>query len=70
MNSFTIALDLEGTLISSAENRIPRPGLFDFLEACKTMGIAVVYTMVGEKTTREIVQYLVARLFFGKLVWV
>jgi hypothetical protein len=29
-----IALDLEGTLISNARRQIPRPGLYQFLEAC------------------------------------
>ena len=30
-----LALDLEGTLITSAVSILPRPGLYDFLEYCK-----------------------------------
>jgi hypothetical protein len=33
-NNLTIALDLEGTLISNAVSQFPRPGLFIFLEYC------------------------------------
>lgn len=31
----TLALDLEGTLISNAVSQISRPGLYSFLEYCR-----------------------------------
>ena len=44
----TIALDLEGTLISNAMSQIPRPGLFSFLEECRRLVERVVmFTTVG-----------------------
>ncbi|MDC1286792.1 NIF family HAD-type phosphatase [Gammaproteobacteria bacterium] len=56
-----IALDLEGTLISNAMSQIPRPGLFEFLEGCKTITDRVVmYTTVKEDRFRKIAQLLVA----------
>jgi hypothetical protein len=59
----TIALDLEGTLISNAVSQFPRPGLFTFLEYCHQnfVGIAsrfenrlVIFTAVNEVRFRSI----------------
>lgn len=58
--SFTIALDLEGTLITDAEQQIPRPSLFNFLEACRQSDSVVTYTIVDQNTAREITRELVA----------
>lgn len=57
---FTIALDLEGTLITDAEERIPRRGLYSFLESCREVGRVVIYTMVGETSFREAARELVS----------
>jgi|GEM_PF-1263449 len=55
-----LALDLEGTLISSAVSQIPRPGLFDFLQWCHdTFERVVMYTSVNEGKFREIAHTLV-----------
>jgi len=55
-----IALDLEGTLISSAVSQIPRPGLYDFLQWCtQTFERVVIYTSVYEEKFREIANMLV-----------
>ncbi len=58
--NYTIALDLEGTLITDAEQPIPRPGLFAFLEACRQLGRVVIYTMVDQDTSQEIIREMVA----------
>jgi NLI interacting factor-like phosphatase len=59
----TIALDLEGTLISNAVSQFPRPGLFTFLEYCHQnfVGVAsrfetrlVIFTAVNEVRFRSI----------------
>ena len=50
-----IALDLEGTLISNAMSQIARPGLHDFLEACRALcGRVVIFTTVKEDRFYEI----------------
>ena len=55
-----IALDLEGTLISSESTRIPRPGLFEFLTWCySNFERVVIFTAVREKTVREIANELI-----------
>lgn len=55
-----IALDLEGTLISNAVSQIPRPGLYAFLEGCKSITPRVaIYTTVREVRFREIANALV-----------
>ncbi len=57
----TLALDLEGTLISNAVSQFPRPGLFDFLESCRaTFPTLVVFTAVGEERFRIVARQLVA----------
>ena len=51
----TLALDLEGTLISNAVSLFPRPGLFRFLESCRQLvPRLVVYTAVDEHRFREL----------------
>jgi hypothetical protein len=56
-----IALDLEGTLISSAVSQIPRPGLTTFLDGCRVLAARVViFTAVSEDRFRAIAQTLVA----------
>jgi NLI interacting factor-like phosphatase len=55
----TIALDLEGTLISNAVSQFPRPGLFTFLEYChKNFGRLVIFTAVNEVCFRSIARTL------------
>jgi len=57
----TLALDLEGTLISNAMSQFPRNGLYDFLETCWLMFGAdniVMFTTVDEKLFREIAHRL------------
>ena len=55
-----IALDLEGTLISSAVSQIPRPGLWQFLEGCHSLAVRVViFTAVSEERFRAIAERLV-----------
>lgn len=55
-----VALDLEGTLISNAVSQIPRPGLYDFLEACDAMfSRIVVFTTVRETLFRKVARLLV-----------
>jgi hypothetical protein len=55
-----IALDLEGTLIASANNPVPRPGLYQFLQWCKkNFKQVVIYTCVDEPIFRSIANKLV-----------
>jgi len=57
----TIALDLEGTLISNAISQIPRPHLLEFLEGCKAITERVVmFTTVKEDKFRQIARLLVS----------
>ena len=54
-----LALDLEGTLISNAASRFPRPGLFALLEAVKGLFEEVVlFTAVRPQLAREILTNL------------
>src|SRR5690606_39462147 len=56
-----IALDLEGTLISNAMSQLPCPGLYGFLEGCRSIcNRVVMFTTVNEVTFREIAALLVA----------
>jgi len=56
-----LALDLEGTLISDAKSRIPRPGLFQFLECCAELFPRIVaFTAVNEEDFRVIARQLAA----------
>jgi hypothetical protein len=55
----TIALDLEGTLISNAVSQFPRPGLFVFLEYChQNFNRLVIFTAVNEVRFRSIARTL------------
>lgn len=55
-----IALDLEGTLVSSAVSQFPRPRLFDFLSGCRELVERVVmFTTVREPRFRKIAELLV-----------
>jgi len=54
-----IALDFEGTLVSSAVSLFARPGLFEFLEFCKTNFERVeMFTYVDEVSFRKCVSLL------------
>lgn len=56
----TLALDLEGTLISNAMSCFPRPGLASFLDLVTARFERVVlYTAVAEARVRPILQILV-----------
>ena len=49
----TLALDLEGTLILNAASPFPRPGLFEFLEFCRSrFSRIVIYSAVDEESFR------------------
>ncbi len=54
-NKLTIALDLEGTLISNAVSQFLRTGLFTFLEYChQNFYRSVIFTAVNEVRFRSI----------------
>lgn len=56
----TIALDLEGTLISNAVSQFPRPGLKAFLQFCRDNFASVyIYTAVRDSTCVPIVETLI-----------
>ena len=56
----TIALDIEGTLISNAVSQFPRPGLFAFLEFCReSFDHVYIYTAVRDETCVRIVRTLI-----------
>jgi len=56
----TLALDLEGTLISNAMSQIPRPGLRAFLDRCAALcPRVVIYTAISEPRFRDIAATLV-----------
>lgn len=57
----TIALDLEGTLISNVVSQFPRPGLYGFLEvARRSCSRLLVFTAVRQPLFREVAATLVA----------
>jgi hypothetical protein len=57
----TLALDLEGTLISNAVSAFPRSGLFDFLVFCRdTFDRVVIFTSVPLTTARRLMGILAA----------
>lgn len=58
---FTIAIDLEGVLISNAVSQFPRPGSRAFVSACRQAADRVVlYTSVPADRAADIVAGLVA----------
>ncbi|WP_414615704.1 NIF family HAD-type phosphatase [Stenotrophomonas muris] len=60
MRPNTLALDLEGTLISNAVSQIPRPGLAQFLEDMRSQfDRLVMFTTVPEERARSIAALLV-----------
>jgi hypothetical protein len=68
----TLALDVEGTLISNAISLFPRPGLYRFLDTCREMfPHLVVYTGVREERFRRLAYQLIseenAPRWFGNL---
>ena len=59
-NETTIALDLEGTLISNAVSQFPRPGLRVFLDSCEERFNRVcVYTAVRDVVCVPIIKTMV-----------
>jgi hypothetical protein len=71
----TLALDLEGTLISNAMSQIPRPGLFEFLGRCAALfPRLVMFTTVNEDKFRQIARLLVeegkAPVWFANIEYV
>ena len=55
-----IALDLEGTLITSFNGLTPRPGLKEFLDFCyANFDRVVVYTLLSKAHAKQIAQLLV-----------
>lgn len=55
-----LALDLEWTLITDAKTGWPRPGLYNFLEACKDLfNRIVIYTAAPEELFRKVARDLV-----------
>lgn len=60
MSTLTLALDLEGTLISNAVSQFARRGLYGFLEGCRRLfPRMVIFTSVSEERFRAIVERLV-----------
>ena len=56
----TIALDLEGTLISHASSMIPRPGLYQFMQFCRENFTRMVFfSFVEQERGRQILQQMV-----------
>lgn len=75
MRPTTLALDLEGTLISNAISQIPRPGLAQFLEGIRSQfDRLVMFTTVPEERGRSIAALLVregtAPAWFAELDYV
>lgn len=56
----TLALDLEGTLISNAVSQLPRPGLHDFAAFCLSRFTVYIFTAVREPRARDILERLAA----------
>jgi len=59
VNTWVLALDLEGTLVSNAVSLFPRPGLLQFLTVCRVLFHRIVaFTTVPERRFREVAQLL------------
>ncbi len=59
-NETTIALDLEGTLISNAVSQFPRSGLRGFLDFCaKRFDRVCIYTAVRDEVAVPIIKTMV-----------
>lgn len=68
----TLALDLEGTLVSNAVSQFPRPELYEFLEFCRaSFPRLVIFTTVEERIFRRVAAQLIAEAvapaWFGDL---
>jgi hypothetical protein len=62
MTNTTLALDLEGVLITNAISQLPRPGLNSFLSQCEALfgrENICIFTSVNERRFREIAERLV-----------
>jgi hypothetical protein len=60
-SQLTLALDLEGTLISNAMSCFARPGLFQFMEFCRAQFPRVVmFTFVPQERVRAIFDILIS----------
>jgi len=54
-NHITLALDIEGTLLSQVSKKVPRPGLYQFLEFCHGQFERVVFlSFVDEERGRAV----------------
>lgn len=63
MTNLTLALDLEGVLITNAISQFPRPGLMPFLSQCEILfgrENICIFTTVDEKRFRGIAKRLVS----------
>ena len=63
MDKMTLALDLEGVLITNAISQLPRPGLMSFLSECELLfGIQniCIFTAVTETRFRNIAEMLIS----------
>jgi protein-tyrosine phosphatase len=59
-NIKVLALDLEGTLISTLGTKRPRPGLFGFLENCNRLfERIVIFTLVDEIDFKKVADILI-----------
>jgi hypothetical protein len=59
-----LALDLEGTLIEHSRSNAPRPGLYNFLEYCRSKFPRIVMmTAVDRRTFEESREYLLLEGF-------
>ena len=57
-----LALDLEATIVSNAGSRLPRPGLYSFLEFCReTFDEVVLFTAVQKEVARDVLEELAAK---------
>lgn len=62
MTDLTLALDLEGVLITNAMSQFPRPGLMEFLNECELIfgqENICIFTTVDEKRFRDVASRLV-----------
>ncbi len=69
MVPYVIAVDLEGTLISTAVSQIPRPGLCAFVDFCfATFDRVVLFSYVSVPRQRDVVARLIADGFVSPVV--
>lgn len=59
-----LALDLEGTIVSNAISRKPRPGLYAFMESCKdAFNEVVLFTAVDAERARDVLLNLAKKCY-------